>query len=357
MSFQTAPLFPGDLLDAATRFAADVAADATARSGPDAAAGPDLSAAWAQAVQMGWPALLIDEVLGGPGGSLADLGAVLEGAARHALPLPLVRRCAQVPGLLMALGAAAEPALRGLASGELDIDPADGSALQVLALADGGVRLSGALEGLDAGLPASHRLVVAGDCALLIPDAALPKPAERYLSIDGRRSADLQLHGLELPAAAVLARGPAVATAEQAAADLAVLAISIEMTATLGASVEHTIAYLLQRQQFGVALASFQVMRHRVVDLYVDQECASALVARLVADSLARGQIAPRDAALAKLYLNQLARRAAEASIQLHGGMGMTAELPATRLARRLIVTEFEHGHRAHQLRRLAALA
>ena len=346
MSFQAATMFPGDLFDAASRFAGDAGA-----GGPSA-----LPAAWALAVQMGWPALLLPEALGGPGGSLADLGAVIEGSARQALALPLVRRCAQVPALLMALGELGQATLRALAAGEVDIDLPDGSGLVVTAAAGGSVRVSGALELLDLALPASHRLVVAGGFALLIPDGLLPAPSARHLAIDGRRWADVQLDGLDLPASAVLARGPVVAAAAQAGTDLAALATAIEMAATLGAMVEHVITYLLQRQQFGTALATFQVLRHRVVELYVDHENACALLARMVGDTLASGQLSSRDAALAKLYLNPVARRAAEASIQLHGGMGMTAELPATRLARRLIVAEFENGDRQQLLARLASL-
>ena len=355
MSFQTATMFAGDLLDAAARFAADMAA-----VGPAA-----LPAAWAQARQMGWPTLLVPEAMGGPGGTLADLGAVVEGTARHALALPLARRCAQAPALLMALGDAGAPTLRALCANDIDIDVPDSSGLRVTPAAgshgtaagsSGGVRVSGTLEMLDLSLPASHRLVVAGGFALLVPDALLPAPATRHVGIDGRRWADVQLDGLVLPASAVLARGPAVVVAAQAAADLAALATAIEMAATLGAMVEHDIAYLLQRQQFGTALATFQVLRHRVVELYVDHECACALLSRIVSDTLASGALSPRDAALAKLHLNPVARRSAEASMQLHGGMGMTAELPATRLARRLIVAEFDNGDRQQLLARLAAL-
>jgi alkylation response protein AidB-like acyl-CoA dehydrogenase len=147
--------------------------------------------------------------------------------------------------------------------------------------------------------------------------------------------------------------GSAARRAAAVSEDLATLATALDIAATLGASIEHCIAYLSARVQFGVALASFQVLRHKVVELYVDYESASVLLARLVAETVASGQLASRDASLCKLYLNALARRGAETAIQLHGGMGMTAELPATRLARRLLCAEFEHGDRFAQLSRL----
>jgi alkylation response protein AidB-like acyl-CoA dehydrogenase len=349
MTFTADPMFPGDLADAAGRFAADCAA----KLGDPAARGD----AWREAVAMGWPALLVDEARGGAGGSLADLGAVLEGCAKHAIGLPLVRRCARAPVLLMAAGSpAADEALRALCAGEADIDVAEGDALTVTPLGSGGVRLGGRLEGVDAELPFTQVLVATFGYLLLVPRAALPPAAARYEAIDGARIADYVVDGVDLPPAAVLCTGAAADAAAATAHDTATLATAIEMAATLGASVEHCIAYLNTRVQFGVALATFQVLRHKVVELYVDYESASVLLARLVQDAVAPGRLLRRDAALVKLYLNQLARRCAEGSIQLHGGMGMTAELPAARLARRLLCAEFEHGDRLQQLARLRAM-
>jgi alkylation response protein AidB-like acyl-CoA dehydrogenase len=347
MHFTADPMFPGDLADAASRFAADCAARLDSATRHDA---------WREAVAMGWPALLVDEARGGAGGTLADLGAVVEGCARHAIGLPLVRRCAAVPALLMAAGSqAADEALRGLCAGALDIDLASGDTLTVTPLAAGGVRLGGRFEGVSAELPSTHVLAAAPGHLLLVPRAALPAPAARYAAIDDARIADIVVDGVELPASAVLCSGPAADAAAAAAGDLATLVTTIEMAVTLGATVEHCIQHLSTRVQFGVALSTFQVLRHKVVDLYVDYESASVLLARLVQDVVATGRLPPRDAALCKLYLNELARRGAEASIQLHGGMGMTAELPAARLARRLLCAEFEHGDRLQQLDRLQA--
>lgn len=343
MQFSADTMFPGDLFEAASRFAAD------------AVAAGDRPAAWRQVLAMGWPAMLVEEARGGPGGTLADLGAVLEGCSRHALGLPLLRRCAQAPALLMAAGsAAADAALRALCGGEIDLDVADGLALVATPLAGGGVRLSGTLEGVDAELPFTHVLVATGEQLLMLPAEALPAATQRYVGIDGARIADHAVTDLELPAAALLQTGEAARCAAARAQDLASLASTLDIAATLGATIEHCIAYLSTRVQFGVALSTFQVLRHQVVELYVGYESASVLLARLVADTVASGQLASRDAALCKLYLNALARRGAEASIQLHGGMGMTAELPAGRLARRLLCAEFEQGDRFTQLALLA---
>ncbi len=344
MTYRVDPMFPGDLHDAAARFAAN-----TLKQPPEAA--------WQEARAMEWPALLVDEAHGGAGGTLADLAAVVEACARHATGLPLLRRCALAPALLMAAGGPnAQATLRALGAGTVDVDVAGGNQIAALVDSRGGVALTGTLELADATFSCSHVLVCTPHHLLLLPRAALPTTWQRQRGLDGQCTADVVVDGMVLPADAVLASGQQVAAAAQVAADAGALFTAVEIAATLGALVERCIDHLNTRVQFGVALATFQVLRHQAVQLYVQYEAASVMLARQVADTVRSGQLRGRDAAVTKLYLNDLARRGAEAAIQLHGGMGMTTELPATRLAQRLIAAQFEHGERLALLDALEAM-
>ncbi len=341
MTYRADTMFPGDLHEAAARFAANAQA-------------VPLATAWHQARDMAWPTILVDEARGGAGGTLADLAAVLEACARQGSKLPLLRRCALAPALLISAAAAgtgaesmaASDSLKALCRGDLDLDVALGCRVSVAAADSGWVRLSGEVELADAALPFSHILLSTPSHLILLPREAMPATWERQHGLDGRCTADVPLQGLRLPASAVLASGPAAATAAQSSAALAAFMTAVEMAATLGALLEHSMTHLRTRVQFGVALATFQVLRHKAVELYVQYEAASVMLARQVADTMRSGQLSSRDARLAKLYLNDLARRGAEAAIQLHGGMGMTTELPATRLAQRLLAAQFEYGER-----------
>ncbi len=342
MHYSADPMFPGDLFEAATRFASDVSASTQRRS------------AWQQALEMSWPALFVAESYGGVGGTLADLGAVLEACARQGLSLPLVRRCVQAPALLVtAATEQASSALKRLCAGEWDVDVAETSDLHVAVQDDGSLTLSGRIERVDAGLAYTHVLVSSAEHLMLLPHALLPAASARYVGIDDSLCADFVVQDLHVPSTSLLARGEPAQVAAQTAQDLAALATAIQMAAALGAVTEHCIAHLSTRIQFGVALSSFQVLRHRVVDLYVAYLSASVLLSRLVQDSVDKGTLAPREAALCKLYLNTLARKGAEDCIQLHGGMGLTSELPASRLVRGLMCAQFDHGDQQFQLQRL----
>lgn len=351
MTFTVEPLFPGLLRDAASRLAADVAAGRTPAS-VDAIA------------DMGWPALLVAEAYGGAGGSLADLAAIVEGLAAQTLNLPVIERCAIVPALLQgAVPAERSPAwLRALAEGTARIAPLAGpsadlceTALTATAQA-GGWRLQGEAAGVHAPDGATHYIAIANEAAgrgtdgklalFILPADALPPPRRRFTSMDGHATADFVLDGVDLHPEARLASGDTARAAVRAAEQLALAATCIEMVATLACLVEQTVAHLNARVQFGVALSTFQALRHRLVDVYLRYESARGMVAQLVRSALVGAPDHERRLRLAKVAIGESARFAAEAAIQLHGGMGMSHEVLAARLSQRLLASEFRYGDR-----------
>lgn len=349
-------LFPGMLLDAASRFAQDQAA-------APAAGGDDPIRA------MGWACTLVPEEFGGVGGTLADLAAIVEGLAAHGVRLPVVEACAAAPLWLLA---AQEPAAGGrwlsaLCEGQAAIapltatsDPLDVIRLQA-ASAGAGFALSGEVPGVDLTLMPTHWLLTArlegsGETAIFLVEAAqLPAPTARYRSMEGRPSADFRLQGFALPPDACIARGDAARQALDQADDAALLLGAVDTVAALATLVQATITHLKERRQFGVALASFQVLRHRTADMYVRYVAAKGLLAHALRAHEERAPDLRRTLRLAKLALAETARACAEAAIQMHGGMGVSEEVLATRIAQRLLASDFRHGDRLTQCARLLA--
>ncbi len=378
MAWKVEPLFAGMLHDAATRIATDVAASsATARAGTGmrAGAGTAPTAPIDPIASMGLAGVLVPQAFGGMGASVTELGAVVDAFAARALPLSVIERCVVAPLLLIdvdapdrALGPACAGWLRAIAAGDARIAPllpARGmpAAPGVVAARNaggGGFTLDGCVEGVDLvetpGAEPTHWLIVAdrpddaASHAVFVVDAsALPPPAARYRSVDGRVTGDFVLRATPLGPATYVAGGPALERSIACADDLALALVCVDIVATLGALIEQTIAYLNERVQFGVALSSFQVLRHRLVDMYVRYESAKGIVASglhgFPAEGMGRHRD-PRTLRLAKVSLGETARFAAESAIQLHGGMGMSEELPAARLAQRLLTNEFRCGDR-----------
>jgi alkylation response protein AidB-like acyl-CoA dehydrogenase len=352
-------MLPGDLFDSAAKFA--IAADRrTAELAGVRQRDTQAATLWQEATELGWPALLVPEEQGGVGGGIPDMAALVEGGARAALPLPLVSACAVAPLLLAAAGEAGHATLAGIADGShriVPVLPEDAPGLRMVR--DGAAwRLSGTAAGV-ARLPGLTGLLLAcqdqgGTALLLLPADAtglILRPHER---LDGQPSLDAVL---DHAPASLLARGKAVEAALAQARDAGVFLCCLGAVAAMGAALEQTVGYLNTRAQFGQPLSSFQALRHRTVDLYVAYETARALMRRLLDQAEAGRPWAARELSLTKLQIGPAARHFAKEVIQLHGGMGVTEELAAVRLCKRLLLVEFEYGDSITRAEALLAVA
>ena len=353
MSMSFTPLFPGMLLDAATRFAQD---NETTRD----FAGTD------PVREMGWTCTLVPEEAGGVGGTLSDLASIVVGLATHGVHLPVIETCAVAPLLLQAANADTSARwLEAVCEGSAKIAPLTSlsASLDEVALTakqlDIGYALTGEVKGVDVSLAATHHLVPAllqgsGETALFLVDHEhMPAPSATYRTMEGRRSADFRLDGLTVPAVACIARGAAVDSAIEQADNAALLLTAADTVAALATLIEQTVKHLQERRQFGVALASFQVLRHRTADMYVRYLCAKGLLMHAFQEHERGAADLRRTLRLMKVALAETARLCAEGAIQMHGGMGVSEEVLATRMAQRLLASEFRYGDRMAHASRL----
>jgi alkylation response protein AidB-like acyl-CoA dehydrogenase len=356
MTFTTQALVEGPVFDAALRFATDGVSQGEVNA-------TDLIA------QMGWAATLIAEQDGGSGGSLEDLVAIIDALGQHAIQLPLLERCALAPLLLAAVEQPVQRRqwLSAIAAGTCVIStlstttPDLGSTALSAVLNQNGdaYLLNGSLLGASQVAHATHYLLLALQETTNIPMIFLinadeiPTPTKHYHSIDGFSTVDIVFTNHSAAKAHCLVQGSPAAAAIEATKNMAVLGASIDIVAALGALLERTIQYLKTRTQFDVALSSFQALRHRTVEMYVRYESARGMLQECLRHDLTSvGQT--RRLRLLKLCLGEAARFSAQAAIQLHGGMGMSEETLAARLAQRLITNEYRYGDRLFHTKALS---
>ena len=177
-----------------------------------------------------------------------------------------------------------------------------------------------------------------------------------YPLIDGGRAAEIMLRGVEVGADALLGvEGEAYATIENVIGR-GVLALCAEALGAMDVAKDATLDYLRTRKQFGVPIGSFQALQHRMADLLVEIEQARSAVinaaAALDADRVTR----ERALSAAKFSIGRTGTLVAEECIQLHGGIGMTWELPLAHLAKRLVMIDHQLGDEDHHLARYIAL-
>jgi alkylation response protein AidB-like acyl-CoA dehydrogenase len=383
MAFIAKPLFAGDLYDAAWRLASEARAGAgsggVAREEKRLPSASQASALWRHALELGWQGVIVPEAMGGVGAALPDLVALVEATARGACTIPVVDRCGVAPALLTAAAAFSRDAqfeswLAQVAASDASVCPVldgdrgvPGAATGVTIDSSG--LLSGHLSGADLTEPASHLLFRArregqGPSAVVLLSAdAVAGALQWHAGIDDRRVADIDLAGVLAPPECVLLVGEEADRAVSAARRVGTVLGCAHAVGALGAIIELTIEYLNTRSQFDVRLSSFQALRHRVVEMYVAYENLCGLVRRVasetaVGDSLGDdGAGFTTEIAMLKLYAATVSRQVAEGAIQLHGGMGMTLELEAPRLAMSVLASSLDHGERGECLDWLVARA
>jgi alkylation response protein AidB-like acyl-CoA dehydrogenase len=175
-------------------------------------------------------------------------------------------------------------------------------------------------------------------------------------SIDGGRVVELVFKGATVGFDALLgAEGQGYPTLERAIGR-GVLALCAEALGAMEAAKEATLDYLRTRKQFGSAIGSFQALQHRMVDLLLEIEQARSAV--INAAAALGGERVTRERALsaAKMSIGRIGALVAEECIQLHGGIGMSWELPLAHYAKRLVLIDHQLGDQDHHLQRYIVL-
>ncbi|MFC5522901.1 acyl-CoA dehydrogenase family protein [Polaromonas jejuensis] len=196
----------------------------------------------------------------------------------------------------------------------------------------------------------------AGISLFLVPAKTPGLSVRGCPAIDGGRVAELTLDGVTLGADALLgAEGQGHTTLERAIGR-GVLALCAESLGAMEAAKTATLDYLRTRKQFGTLIGSFQALQHRMADLLLEIEQARSAVinaaAAIDADRLTR----ERALSAAKFSIGRIGTLVAEESIQMHGGIGMTWELPLAHYAKRLVMIDHQLGDEDHHLQRYIAL-
>ncbi|TVP44024.1 MAG: acyl-CoA dehydrogenase [Halomonas sp.] len=318
---------------------------------PSATASP----LWHTFAELGLLHMPFSEQVGGLGGDGTDLMIIMQALGRGLVPEAYLAGLV-LPGQLLALTADDKqqsrwltPLLEGehqlaLAWQELD---ARYDAYEVSTQAtqrDGQWQLNGRKD-VVLNLEASAAALVTaqfdnGKLGLFIVPAGTQGAATHlYRTMDDQSAGDLTLDNVTLPLENCLSEDVSDALAEVLALGRA--ALCAQAIGAMEEACDQTLAYLKERKQFGMPLATFQALQHRMVDMHLHLE-QSRSMAILAATSLEL-PASERDykIAAAKAYCGESARYIAEQAIQLHGGMGMTEECYVAHYAKHLVM--FDH--------------
>ena len=320
-------------------------------------------AVWDEMVALGWTGIAIPEAHGGSGLSLAEIATIAEPMGRHLLATPFVSTQLAIQALLavgdtallprIAQGAIATVALFE-AEGDWDLTHPAATAIRrgASVILDGGKTLV-----TDAAVASIILVSVRADGA---PALALLEnlPASRLrpeIVIDEtRRTAALDLTGIEIPAAALIT-GPAAQTALTAIRNAALLLATAEAAGGIAGVLDITVEYLNTRTTFGRKIGSYQALKHSCADTLVGLERTRSHLyhAATLCRAGANPEIALR---MAKAEAGDVFAHAGDRAVQFHGGFGFTYECDAQLFLRRARWLQYSFGDAAHQRRKLAEL-
>ncbi len=332
--------------------------------------------AWSQIAEIGAIGAMFSEADGGFGGSGFDIAVVFEQLGRGLVVEPVLGALLVGRAIAAAGNDAQRARIGDLIAGTIKAAFAHGEPDSGYELARVATRaepkgsgwvLNGA-KAVVAHAEAADLLLVsarsagavddeAGISLFLVPAKTQGITLRGYPTIDGSRAAEVTLADVQLGADALLGEaGAGHATLEQAIG-AGIVALAAESLGAMDAAKEATLEYLRTRKQFGVPIGSFQALQHRMADVLLEVEQARSAVINAGA-ALDEPDRAKRERALsaAKFTAGRVGTLVAEESIQMHGGIGMTWELPLAHYAKRLVMIDHQLGDEDHHLARYIAL-
>ena len=332
--------------------------------------------AWATLAELGLTALPVPEEQGGFAGDAVDMFVVMQELGRGLVVEPYF---ATVLGAeFLRLGGGHGGLLERVAAGELKLACALGERQSRYDMRDIEMRATSAEPDGDGWLLSGEKKVVlhGAQAGMLIVSGrsggaqrdedgitlfAVPADAPGvqitgYRMLDGQRAADIRFDGVRVGADALIGQPGAGWTVLEAALDYGAGLLCAEAVGAMDALFAATLDYLKTRQQFGVPIGKFQALQHRMADMYIHLEQARSM-AMLAAVRLRGDNAAERRQAVsaAKYRVGQAARFVGQQAVQLHGGMGVTDELPAAHYFKRLTTIELTLGDADHHLARFMA--
>jgi alkylation response protein AidB-like acyl-CoA dehydrogenase len=192
----------------------------------------------------------------------------------------------------------------------------------------------------------------AGGISLFVVDArAAGVTIRAYGTQDGQRAGDVILKDVKVGADALLGAVGQALPAIEHTLDRGIAALCAEAVGVMTTLNAQTLEYLKNRKQFDQPIGKFQVLQHRMADMAMAAEYgrSMALLAAVKVDS---NDVAERrrNVSAAKAYIGQSARTVGQGAVQMHGGMGVTDELMAAHLFKRLTVINATLGDADHHL-------
>jgi alkylation response protein AidB-like acyl-CoA dehydrogenase len=330
-------------------------------------------AAWSTLAELGMTALPVPEDEGGFNGSAVDMFVVMQELGRALVVEPYL--ATMLGAQFLILGGRHDSLLELVAGGELKLacaltekqsrhDLAD--ILTTASATPNGYVINGSKCVVVHGAQADSLIVsvrTSGDqrdtkgiSLFVVPLDAEGVTFADYRTLDGQRAANVRFENVLVPTTALIGLEGADWGILDQAADYGATLLCAEALGAMEAIFAATLEYLKTRTQFGAPIGKFQALQHRMADMYIHLEQARSMALLAAVRMESEDPVERRrTVSAAKFRVGQALKFVGQQAVQLHGGMGVTDELPAAHHFKRLTMIELSLGDSDHHLQRFIA--
>ncbi len=333
---------------------------------------------WQQFAELGLLAAPFSEEMGGLGGGAIETMVIMEEFGRGLVVEPFLQTVV-LAGTALRLGgtpAQQQELIPSIIDGSLVIAFAYAEPQGRYNLADltTTARRSGAgyvLNGQKAvviGAPWADKLLVTartsggrrdakGVTLFLVDKNASGVSTRDYPTVDGQRASEVTFENVQVGSDAIVGVLDDGLPLVERIVDEGIAAITAEAVGAMKMLTDTTVEYSKTRKQFGVAIGKFQVLQHRMVDMYMNYEQSTSMMYMVALKLDTDEQERKRAASAAKVQVGRAGRFVGQSAVQIHGGMGMTNELNVGHYFKRLTMIDTLFGSTDYHLRRYTELA
>ena len=334
---------------------------------------------WASFAELGWLALPFSEESGGFGGTAVETMILMEEFGKGLVVEPYLTTVlmsgsiieaggssAQKEGVLAEIMAGTKLAALAYVEPQARFNLAD---VTTTAAAEGDGYVINGFKGVVMGGPSADVLIVPARTAgeqrdeagitLFLVDANSNGISKRdYPTIDGGRASEITLENVTVDASAVIGEVGGGFALLEVGINNGILGVGAEAVGAMEVLYKTTVEYCKTREQFGQPIGKFQVLQHRMVDMFMEHEQAKSLLyMAAIRMSENDAEEARKAISALKVQIGKGGRFVGQQAIQLHGGMGMTDELNVGHYFKRLTAIETLFGNVDYHLKKYAAAA
>jgi len=332
---------------------------------------------WKTFAELGWLGISLSEEVGGFGGSAIETMIIMEEFGKGLVLEPFLETVVMCASLIDTVGSEEQKQeiLAGLSEGDLQMALAYAEPQSRFNLAD--VMTEAKLEGENYILngfksvvmngPNAHKLIVSartsgnqrdkkGISLFLIDANATGLSTRDYQTVDNRRASEVTLENISVNQSALIGTLDEGFVILDESIDRAILAISAEAIGAMEVLYKTTVEYSKTREQFGTPIGKFQVLQHRMVDMFMEYEQCKSLLYMATMKHNESADDAKKSISGLKYQVGNAAKFIGQQAVQLHGGMGVTDELNVGHYFKRLTTIGTIFGNSDYHLKKYTTL-